>query len=204
MNKRVLEEIDAWGKLLILLALAIVVVVAGVNLERLRMYQTYFSQTSPSVTMRYEQLSGSMDEAAVRAHFAGITLTCMPEPPAPQALGDRVCFAATDLVDGVPALGMAAFFQRGQLRHTLVQVPWWRHLRQKTRLQATYGLPRLLATPGEPVLQTWKLSGGLLVFNEQRTRNLDPLAWSIVMWNANETGWERRAAQPAPAQGNTR
>ncbi len=182
-EKRKETEIEWYLKYILLFVLLAAALSAAINFPRLRMYQNYFFRDSPQVTMRYEQLSPGMDEAAVRRHFDGVPLNCVAEGG---SLGDRVCYAAVEAVDGEPALGIALFFKHARLRHTVIQVPWWRHLRQKNRLIATYGPPRLREDPDGTTLLAWYLPHGDLVFNRDRTRDLDPLAWSVVMWTAGE------------------
>lgn len=177
------SELEWWLKWILAGLLAIALVLVLVNFSRLHMYRTYFGERSPEVSMRYELLAAAMDEAAVRRHFEGIALNCVPEG---SGLGDRVCYASVERADGVPALGVALFFRKGRLQHSVVQVPAWRHLLQKQRLIAAYGPPRMREDPGEAPLLTWQLPKGLLVYNRDRISNLNPLAWGVVMWSASE------------------
>ena len=177
------SEVEWWLKYIVGFVVLLGMVLAALNFSRLRMYQTYFGETSPEVSMRYELMSPRMDEAAVRRHFEGIALNCVAEN---SDMGERVCYAAIDMADGVPAIGLAMFFKKGRLSHSLVQVPWWRHLRQKQRLMALYGQPQLQQQPGETALLAWRMPDGLLVFNQDRTSDLNPLSWSVVMWHARE------------------
>lgn len=179
------ESDIAWFfKYLILALLGIALVYMAMYHERLRVYAGYFRTDAPEVSMRYELLSASMDEAAVRKHFSGVHLTCIAESVS-VGLGDRVCYGAIDKADGAPALGLALFFRQGRLSRSIVQVPWWRHLFQKTRLLAMHGAPTLKEEPGEPAMLSWRKPRGQLLFNRDRSSVLNPLAWSIVMWIAS-------------------
>ncbi len=160
-------------------ALAVLVILGVLvfllNYPRLHVYQQYLREPAPATRMRYELLSTDMDEAAVRQHFAGVPLTCIPESREVNGLGDRVCYAALSRADDNPALGLALFFNKGRLGTAIVQVPWWRHVGQRMRLVARYGEPRIR----DDKLH-WKLPNGLLVVNQSRA--LNPLQWSVVMW----------------------
>ncbi|MDP3702664.1 MAG: hypothetical protein Q8R72_17325 [Hylemonella sp.] len=177
------SEVEWWLKYILGFLVVLVAILVALNFSRLHMYQTYFGQASPEVAMRYELLSPSMDEAAVRRHFEGMALNCVAENT---GMGDRVCYAAVDMADGVPALGVALFFRKGRLNQSVVQVPWWRHLRQKQRLLALHGEPQLQQQPGETPLLAWRMPHGLLVFNQDRISDLNPLSWSVVMWHARQ------------------
>lgn len=183
MAARTESELEWWLKWILAAVLVISLVLGALNFSRLRTYQSYFRESGPAVSMRYELLSHRMDGTAVRRHFEGLDLNCVAEGG---SLGDRVCYAALGSADGVPALGIALFFKKGRLSHSLVQIPWWRHLRQKQQLQARLGPPRLQSQPGQEPLLGWQLPGGLLVYNRDRIGDLNPLAWSVVMWTARE------------------
>lgn len=183
MAKAKESEFEWWLKCILVIVLLMAATLAAANYERLHVYQRYFLETSPSVTMRYEQLSGSMDEAAVRRHFEGTSLNCAPEGG---GLGDRVCYAHVDEVDGMPALSMALFFNKGRLGHALIQTPWWHHLRQKQRLLAKWGQPHAHQQSEDVPLLAWNLPNGQVVYNSERVSNLNPMAWGILMWTARE------------------
>jgi hypothetical protein len=179
MSAREESAFEWWLKYVLLIVLLTGAGLAAYNHERLHVYQAYFRDKSPEIRMRYELLSPDMDEAAVRRHFPDVPLRCEAEP---SSLGDRVCYASVEMADGVPALGVALFFEQGRLRRSLIQVPWWRHLLQKQRLETVHGpAPR---QSGQPVLMAWPMPRGLLVFNRDRVSRWNPLAWSVVMWHA--------------------
>lgn len=179
MSAREESAVEWWLKHVLLIALLAGAGLAAYNYDRLHVYQTYFREKSPEIRMRYELLSPDMDEAAVQRHFPGVPLRCEGEP---SKLGERVCHAWVEMADGVPALGVALFFEQGRLRRSLIQVPWWRHLLQKQRLETDYGPPERQS--GQPVLMAWRMPHGLLVFNRDRVSSWNPLAWSVLMWHA--------------------
>lgn len=179
------EAIGRFFKYLLVLLLGVIGLVLVLSHDRLHVYRGFLNETSPQITMRYEQLSVDMDEAAVRRHFAGVTLDCFGQPKAANGLGDRVCYAPIDGVDGNAALTLALFFNKGRLSVAVVHVPWWRHLGMKRRLLARYGEPGSggVTDKGDPVLR-WKLPNGDLDF--ARDRDINPLNWSGVVWIGRE------------------
>ena len=168
-------------------ALAVVVglvaALGALNRDRLESYYYYLRDDSPAVTMRYAQLSGQMDEAAVRKHFGEVSLSCYNQQSGPAGT-DRLCHAAVDKADGESAMMLVAFFSKGRLTSTVVQVPWWVHGRWLDRLVGQYGKAERAGTVswmGGPVLR-WTLPNGTLEYN--RDRSFNPLEWSAVFWSA--------------------
>lgn len=173
-----------WGVLAVLAVLVCLVAVVGVlNRDRLEVYYGYLRAESPAVTMRYAQLSGQMDEAAVRKHFGEVFLSCSNQQGGPAGT-DRLCHAAVDKADGEPAMMLVAFFSKGRLTSTVVHVPWWVHGRWLDRLVGQYGKAEragIVSRMGGPVLR-WTLPNGTLEYN--RDRSFNPLEWSAVFWSA--------------------
>lgn len=181
------EVIGRFFKYLSVLLVGATGLVLALSHDRLHVYQRVLRETSPQITMRYEQLSVDMDEATVRRHFAGVALQCLGQPKEVNGLGDRVCYAPIDAVDGNAALTLALFFNRGRLSVAVVHVPWWRHVGMKKRLVARYGEPGSggVTEKGVPILR-WKLPSGDLDFG--RDRDFNPLNWSGVVWLGKDAG----------------
>ena len=175
------EVIGRFFKYLLVFVLGAGGLVMALSHDRLHVYQSALRETSPQITMRYEQLSVDMDEAAARRHFAGVNLDCFGQPKEANGLGDRVCYAPIDAVDGNAALTLALFFNKGRLSVAVVHVPWWRHVGMRKRLLARYGEPGSggVTDKDTPILR-WKLPNGDLDF--VRDRDLNPLNWSGVVW----------------------
>lgn len=175
---------DALGrffKYLRLVALVLFLVVIAINFDRLHVYQAYLLEKSPEISMRYEQLSADMDEAAVRRHFSDVPLRCMGNEQDVATLGDKVCYASVDKVDGNAALTLAVFFKQGRISLATVHVPLWQHVGMKMRLRARYGLARSggVTAQGGRILR-WELPNGYIDYTRDRT--LNPLQWSAVVW----------------------
>jgi hypothetical protein len=151
------------------------------NMHALHVYEKYFRGNSPDIQIPFEKLTSQMDETAVRASLAGVSLTCEQERQS--GLGDRVCYSALSSANGHPALAMAMFFQKGHLRHVVMQVPWWAHGRMQKALHAQWGKAVRAGTDdtGRTVLR-WKLPNGQLEMND--TRYLNPLSWSVLFWTS--------------------
>lgn len=172
---------EKWAKAVILVLLGTTLVFAFLNLDRLGVYRAYFRDTSPSVQMRYAELSTAMDETALRRHFAGVQLQCYRDDST--SLGDRLCHVAVDEVDGLPAMMLVLFLRNGRLAHTVVQVPAWYHGRWHAQLMRLHGQPRRAGKVSlleGPVIR-WNLPGGSLEFNQRRS--FDPLKWSAVFFS---------------------
>ena len=58
-------------KWLIFAVLAALGIVLWTNADRLHVYKKYFFEKSPSISLRYEDLSADMGEAETLKHFAG-------------------------------------------------------------------------------------------------------------------------------------
>jgi hypothetical protein len=171
--------------------------------DRLYVYQDYFFKPQPDATIGWHLLSPEMDEQAVLAHFSSTPLKCITESRQDGSnLGNRVCYAKLSNANGLPALGVASFFQQGKLSTVLVHVPWWAHGRWIAHLEEGFGLApkRAGVTPGATVLSVgqlilhkgkgslasspvvrWSLPLGELDMN--RDRHIAPLEWSTVMWS---------------------
>lgn len=171
-----------WGVLAVLAVLVCLVAALGaLSLDRLESYYYYLRDDSPGVTMRYAQLSGQMDEAAVRKHFGDVFLICYNERSGPAGT-DRLCHAAVDKADGESAMMLVAFFSKGRLTSTVVHVPWWVHGRWLDRVVGQYGK----ANRSNSTFLGWTLPNGTLYYN--RDRSLNPLEWNSLFWSANEDG----------------
>lgn len=175
-------QTTGWVKPAAALLLGLVAMLLLTSLSRHHVYVTHLTEKLPEISMRYEQLSGEMDEAALTGHFQETPLTCLNDPGVPKSLGDRVCYLSVDKVDGFPALTMVLFLRGGKLASAVVHVPWWRHGTAQSRLKDTHGsgvaLSRMAFFQG-PLLQ-WKLPRGEIYMN--RDREVHPLAWSAVWW----------------------
>lgn len=180
--------IETWIKWAIVVVLCAAVVLGIFNFSRLPTYRAYLSEKSPEVSMRYAQLSGQMDEVALRKHFEGIALNCYNELDQPGRVAEKICYTSIAKADGDAALTMAAFFNKGRLVSTVVHVPWWVHGTWRDRLVAQYGKANragIVSPMGGPVLR-WTLPNGTLEYN--RDRSLNPLEWSAVFWKAGDGG----------------
>lgn len=176
--------IEAWIKWTLVVVVCLAALLAALNLDRLAIYRSYLRETSPEVAMRYAQLSGQMDEAALRKHFEGVTLTCYNESLQAGSVAERICYTSLDKADGEAALTMAAFLKKGRLASVVVHVPWWVHGTWRERLVAQYGTAHhagRVSALGGPVLR-WKLPNGTLEYN--RDRSFNPLEWSAIFWTA--------------------
>ncbi len=160
--------------------------------DALPVYGAHFGADLPSATMRYAQLSGAMDELALRRHFATVPLRCGPRPASPGSPNtpststDRVCNGALREADGVAALALTAHFGNGRLREVTMAVPWWAHHASVRRLVQTLGAPATLekdpTQPGMVRSIGWSLPAGSVAQN--RDPGWDPLRWSLVAWRA--------------------
>ena len=178
------EPLGKWTKITLAVFLCVVALVLLGNQDRMHIYSTYFRETSPQVQMRLGELSGDMDEAAIRKHFDDVPFKCHNEPLATTGLGDRLCYTNIDKADGLPAFTLVTFFKKGRLSHAVVQVPWWVHGSWRDRLVAQYGKANragVVSRLGGPVLR-WPMPNGHLEYN--RERSLNPLEWSAVFWTA--------------------
>lgn len=162
-------------------------IILWINADRIYIYQKYFFESSPSISLRYADLSAEMGEAEILKHFEGAGLRCIHQSKAANGLGDRVCYASIDSADGLPALTIATFSNHGRLNHVLVQVPNWTHRRWLQRFVGQHGKAerdgKVDAVLGGPVL-SWSLPNGKL--NMSRERELNPMRWSTLLWVAAE------------------
>lgn len=180
--------IETWIKWTIVVVLCVAVVLGALNFHRIPTYRAWLNEKSPEVSMRYAQLSGQMDEAALRKHFEGVALQCYNEPDQAGRVAERICWTGLDKADGGAALTMAAFFNKGRLASVVLHVPWWVHGTWRDRLVAQYGKANragFVSALGGPVLR-WTLPNGTLEYN--RDRSLNPLEWSAVFWSAGAGG----------------
>jgi hypothetical protein len=187
MNAVTETWIEKWIKWAIVVVLCAVVLLGAFNFSRLPTYRAYLREKSPEVSMRYAQLSGQMDEAALRKHFEGLALQCYNEPDPAGRVAEKICWAGIDKADGA-ALTMAAFLNKGRLASVVVHVPWWVHGTWRDSLVAQYGKANragFVSVLGGPVLR-WTLPNGTLEYNRDRSWN--PLEWSAVFWTAGDGG----------------
>ncbi|WP_092739874.1 hypothetical protein [Paracidovorax valerianellae] len=171
-------------KVALLIFLVLLALMVFSNRDRMDVYGRHFRESSPAVTLRLAELSSTMDEAALKRHFADVPLRCVAEASGPGGLGDRVCYATIGEADGHAALTLANFFREGHLVRTMVHVPWWVHGIWIDRFNAAYGTPRQagkVSVWGGPVLR-WNMSNGYVDFN--RDRSFNPLEWNVVLWTA--------------------
>ena len=161
--------------------LAVVAVIAALllalNFQVLHVYQRYFSQDLPDARVPWAALSRTMDEAALKAAFPGLSLRCMPQQT---TMGERTCFVALRSANGHPALTLALFLQRGKLNVATLHVPWWAHGRAADALQREFGGSTRASDGGSTALRRWRVAGGVVDMNARRS--LNPLAWSAVVW----------------------
>ena len=166
--------------LLGLLALSLALIVLP-HFGSLHVYQKHFRADAPEIALRFEELSPRMNEAAVKEYFKGLPLWCMPEQQS--QLGNRVCVVSLAKANGVPALGLALFLRDGNLRHAILQVPWWAHSQVQAGYSRDWGSPAPAGSDGSgKAVVRWKLTGGQVEMN--KTRYLGPLSWSTVLWSA--------------------
>ncbi|AYQ28933.1 MULTISPECIES: hypothetical protein [unclassified Polaromonas] len=181
---RIESRTETWIKWTIVALLCVVLVLGALNFNRIPTYRAWVTETSPEVSMRYAQLSGQMDETALRKHFEGLALQCYNEPDQPGRVAERICWAGIDKADGGAALTLAAFLNKGRLTSVVVHVPWWVHGTWRGRLVAQYGKANragFVSVLGGPVLR-WTLPNGTLEYNRDQSWN--PLEWSAVFWTA--------------------
>lgn len=172
------RETPRWLLSLFFVATCLIALMLFLNRDRLHVYQTYFRENSPEVTLRFEELSKDMDEATIRQHFQGVQLDCFNQS---SGMGDRTCYTPTSKADGLPALTLAIFFKKGKLSTAIVQVPWWAHPSWLKRLKLQASQPRQDGTtPGRGAVLRWDLPNGYLNFNQNR--GIDPLGWSVLVW----------------------
>jgi hypothetical protein len=167
------------------LLITLVLAFAGLGLmlfdarEDLHTYQTYFRDKSPDVSLRIGELSTRMDEAAFRKHFESVPIQCVAEQ---STLGDRLCYSSIDSADGLPALTLLAFLNKGKLAFVIVQVPWWRHGTWLKSLKLKFGSFQKAGVTGDErgAVLRWALDNGFLEMSQKRAFN--PMDWSTVMW----------------------
>lgn len=171
----------SWGWSIAVIA-AFAVLSTALNLPKLHVYLKYWGAASPRIAMPYQAFGTEMDEQALRAKLAPLGLRCEAETQGAK-LGERVCWASLDEADGAPAMSLACFFRNGHLAHVVIDVPWWGHHAMVRRLLATLGAPTALDGQAmQPPLMHWRVAHGTVSIN--RAPGWDPLAWSVVMWNA--------------------
>jgi hypothetical protein len=165
-----------WALIVAAILLAIAVLP---HARSLHIYERHLRSEAPEVQVAFERLDGKMDEAAFQAQLPGVKMRCYAEPEA----GRRVCFADLRSANGVPALVLAAFFQRGRLTTAFLHVPWWAHGRARDALNARWGasVPGGKDETGKP-MRHWKLPNGTIAMNDSRYAH--PLQWSAVVWVA--------------------
>jgi hypothetical protein len=161
----------------LLLVSAYAVLMMLINFPSLHVYQKYFGETLPRTSVPWQALSSAMDEPALRAQFAGLPLRCLADA---SHLGDRVCYAAVQEVDGHPALTLALFLRKGRLTLATVHVPWWAHGRAADALALRLGASRPASGGPLTALRRWTVPGGVVDMNERRSFNL--LGWSAIVW----------------------
>lgn len=167
-------------------------VLVGVrHLPQSHVYLKSWGASSPRIQMPWAALSTAMDERALLAALP-MPVRCIDDAKASNGLGDRVCYASVDAVDGAPALTVAFFLDAGRLAQATVQLPWWGHHAMARQLVQRLGAP--VAIQDEPVkgsrLVQWRLPNGSVNLN--RDPGWDPLAWSAVLWTPHR-------AQPSAA-----
>lgn len=180
------REIPRWMVITMLTVVGLLAIMMFISRDCLHVYQTYFRERSPEITTHFNALSVEMDEAAVRQHFSGVALNCIPESGSD--LGDRVCYSSISKADGQAALTLAIFSKKGKLTHAIVQIPWWAHRTWLQSLKTRHGQFRyagVVGGGGGPVLR-WELPGGYLEMN--RDRGYNPLTWSVLIWTGTQRG----------------
>jgi hypothetical protein len=187
------SQFKKWVVFGVIAVIVLAALLMALNMERYKTYRDYFRQEGPEIEMRYPQLTAAMTEPEARKHFSNLFLSCYSEK---MSLGDRICYADVTRVDGLPAMTVALFFEKGRLKHSILQIPWWFHGRWLDRLVEDHGKAegnRSSGLVGGPVL-AWKLPGGLMEFN--RDRGFNPLAWSVVFYTPAAGTGAAPAAQP--------
>jgi hypothetical protein len=151
--------------------------------EHAREYRLYLTENRPALTLGYSEISQEWTEQQLKERFSNLTFRCYDNRPG-EYLDERSCFADIDSHNGTPAMNVAFYLAAGKLNHVGIQVPWWAHGKQWSKLKNAYGRP--LATQQQPIqgvrLSGWQLSGGSVFFN--RDRPLNPLMWSMVLWSS--------------------
>ena len=179
------KDLPKWVQFVIVLMIAVVALLVFSSQDRIHVYGTYLREKSPHITTNLPALSVEMDEAMVRKHFDGLSLTCIGQGPGNDALGDRVCYAPIDRADGDAALTLAIFFSKGKLVHLIVQTPWWVHSSWQGRFMVQYGQPTHAGVEsrfGGPVLR-WPMPNGYVETN--RDRSFNPLNWNVLIWSGS-------------------
>ena len=176
------QPLPRWAKWLLGVLAVVIALVVLPNVASLHVYEKHFRGNAPQVRLRFDELSSTMDEAAVRAHFQGqAPLTCIPETQS--TLGNRVCYTALRKANGEPALTMALFLRDGRLRHGVLHVPWWAHGAVQAGFTRDYGQPRPSGVDesGKRLVR-WTMAGGKLEMND--SRYFGPLNHSTAFWTA--------------------
>ena len=183
-----MSRLDAWAYLGLALLLGLVAEVwvhsgtAGEPdaVDNISLYTQHLNQAQGAVAMRYAQLSGQMDEAALKAHFAGLAMLCRPVQAQPT---QQECLATPQQVDGVSALQLRLVLTDGRLTKATVLVPWWRHNPALRVLLRDLGAAQALSPQDDahPSI-IWRVPGGEVRLN--RAPGFDPLYASRIVWRA--------------------
>jgi len=188
----------AWRRLLGATALMAALLAAGLLWRHsgdIGAYRRYFLDSRPVITVRFDALSGAMDEAGLQQYFSGLPLRCADVPRVPDANGragdrlcradiDRVVDAVGDRVGGVPAMQLSAMFDGGRLIAVRIDLPWWVHHAALRWLVAQLGAPAsidLRQVEGSTV--AWRARAGVVELN--RDPGWDPLKTSGLQWSAD-------------------
>jgi hypothetical protein len=171
--------------LLAVLAIAAAVWFLRTYSREARVYQLYFSEDRPAITLRYDELSGDWTEQSLQTRFPKVDVICRPGGPV--GVGDRTCWLKVLSNNGVPTLYVSFFFTKGHLNAASFNIPLWAHNDALDNIVATYGEPYAAQEQAYSGIRLvgWKLPGGAALFYN-RDREINPLVWSSAFWNSAE------------------
>jgi hypothetical protein len=182
---RIRGKISLQGVLLVLVALVVVVAVAGGELwqsSNFTVSRQYLFENRPSLDFSHEDLSQDWTEADLKARFASATFDCYRNG---DQLGTRACDTYIGSHNGAPAMVGVFYFADGRLAHASILVPWWRHGAMFKALVSRYGSPTAVQnmTSGNVPLFGWKLVNGSGLFYN-RERSAKPFEYNLVFWTS--------------------
>jgi hypothetical protein len=152
--------------------------------DHVREYHLYLTETRPSLTLDFGEISQDWAEPELRQRFPDLTFRCSDVEPG-EGVDQRACMADLQSHNGVPAMFITFYLAAGKVNHVGLSIPWWVHDRKMTQLKAAYGEPD--ASQALPVggvrLAGWRLDNGSTIFFE-REPSFNPLQWAYVFWSS--------------------
>ena len=176
------RSVSIWRLLVLLLPVLFAFWLWNTRYPPVREYKLYLTEERKPAQLRWDELSATDDEAAIRQRFQAFPMRCVPNETEVAGIL-RMCTLDLKSLNGVPTMTVNFLFGKSGLQRIATNIPWWAHADGLASLESAFGSPTTTQDRAHSGvrLHGWKLATGATVFYN-RDSERPPLGTNSIQW----------------------